>query len=214
MKEDLTDYRKTYEKDSLSKESMDSNPIKQFQDWFHEVEEKGGVEEANAMTVSTVDENGFPKNRVVLLKKFDDNGFYFYTNYNSDKGKALAQNNKICLSFFWPNLERQVVISGIAEKTSEADSTEYFHSRPKGSQIGAMASPQSEVIKSREFLEENLAQLQEKYKNSEVPKPEYWGGYIIKPVSVEFWQGRPNRLHDRIRYTKTESDWKIERLAP
>lgn len=214
MKEDLTDYRKTYEKDSLSKESMDSNPIKQFQDWFHEVEEKGGVEEANAMTVSTVDENGFPKNRVVLLKKFDDNGFYFYTNYNSDKGKALAQNNKICLSFFWPNLERQVIISGIAEKTSEADSTEYFHSRPKGSQIGAMASPQSEVIKSREFLEENLAQLQEKYKNSEVPKPEYWGGYIIKPVSVEFWQGRPNRLHDRIRYTKTESDWKIERLAP
>lgn len=214
MKEDLTDYRKTYEKDSLSKESMDSNPIKQFQDWFHEVEEKGGVEEANAMTVSTVDENGFPKNRVVLLKKFDDNGFYFYTNYNSDKGKALAQNNKICLSFFWPNLERQVIISGIAEKTSEADSTEYFHSRPKGSQIGAMVSPQSEVIKSREFLEENLAQLQEKYKNSEVPKPEYWGGYIIKPVSVEFWQGRPNRLHDRIRYTKTESDWKIERLAP
>lgn len=214
MKEDLTDYRKTYEKDSLSKESMDSNPIKQFQDWFHEVEEKGGVEEANAMTVSTVDENGFPKNRVVLLKKFDDNGFYFYTNYNSDKGKALAQNNKICLSFFWPNLERQVVISGIAEKTSEADSTEYFHSRPKGSQIGAMVSPQSEVIKSREFLEENLSQLQEKYKNSEVPKPEYWGGYRIKPVSVEFWQGRPNRLHDRIRYTKTESDWKIERLAP
>lgn len=214
MKEDLTDYRKSYNKDSLSKEIMESNPIKQFQNWFHEVEEKGGVEEANAMTVSTVDENGFPKNRVVLLKKFDDNGFYFYTNYNSDKGKAIAQNNKVCLSFFWPNLERQVIIRGIAEKTSEADSTEYFHSRPKGSQIGAMASPQSEVIESREFLENNLSQLQEKYKNSEVPKPEYWGGYLINPLSIEFWQGRPNRLHDRILYTKLESDWKMERLAP
>lgn len=214
MKEDLTDYRKSYNKDSLSKEIMESNPIKQFQNWFHEVEEKGGVEEANAMTVSTVDENGFPKNRVVLLKKFDDNGFYFYTNYNSDKGRAIAQNSKVCLSFFWPNLERQVIIRGIAEKTSEADSTEYFHSRPKGSQIGAMASPQSEVIESREFLENNLSQLQEKYKNSEVPKPEYWGGYLINPLSIEFWQGRPNRLHDRILYTKLESDWKMERLAP
>lgn len=214
MKEDLTDYRKSYNKDSLSKEIMESNPIKQFQNWFHEVEEKGGVEEANAMTVSTVDENGFPKNRVVLLKKFDDNGFYFYTNYNSDKGRAIAQNKKVCLSFFWPNLERQVIIRGIAEKTSEADSTEYFHSRPKGSQIGAMASPQSEVIESREFLENNLSQLQEKYKNSEVPKPEYWGGYLITPLSIEFWQGRPNRLHDRILYTKLESDWKMERLAP
>lgn len=214
MKEDLTDYRKSYEKGSLSKEVLESNPLKQFQKWFHQVEEKGGLEEANAMTISTVGEDGFPKNRVVLLKKFDDDGFCFYTNYHSDKGKSIAQNNKVCLSFFWPNLERQVIISGIAEKTSETDSVEYFHSRPKGSQIGALASPQSEVIESREILEENLSNLQEKYKNSEVPKPDYWGGYLIKPTSIEFWQGRPNRLHDRIRYTRTELDWKIERLAP
>lgn len=214
MKEDLTNYRKSYEKGSLSKEALESNPLKQFQKWFHQVEEKGGVEEANAMTLATVDENGFPKNRVVLLKKFDDTGFYFYTNYNSDKGKAIAQNNKVCLSFFWPNLERQVIICGMAEKTSEADSAEYFHSRPKGSQIGALTSPQSDAIESREILEENLSKLQEKYKNSEVPKPDYWGGYSIRPVSIEFWQGRANRLHDRIRYTRTERDWKIERLAP
>lgn len=216
MAEDLSDYRKSYEKDALYEASLLSDPMEQFEQWFHEVEKTGGVEEVNAMNISTVSEDGFPKSRVVLLKKFDKNGFYFYTNYHSEKGKAIEKNNKVSLAFFWPNMERQVIIKGFAEKTSEADSTEYFHSRPKGSQIGAVASPQSEVIESRLVLAEKLALLKKQYENSEVPKPKFWGGYLIRPISVEFWQGRANRLHDRIRYSKKQdgNSWKIERLAP
>lgn len=216
MAEDLSDYRKSYEKDALYEASLLSDPMEQFEQWFQEVEKTGGVEEVNAMSISTVSVDGFPKSRVVLLKKFDKNGFYFYTNYHSEKGKAIEKNNKVSLAFFWPNMERQVIIKGFAEKTSKADSTEYFHSRPKGSQIGAVASPQSEVIESRLVLAEKLARLEEQYENSEVPKPEFWGGYLIRPISVEFWQGRANRLHDRIRYSKNEdgNSWKIERLAP
>ena len=168
----------------------------------------------NAMTISTIGADGFPKGRVVLLKKYDEYGFYFYTNYNSEKGKSIANNNKVSLSFFWPNMERQIIIKGIAEKTSEADSTNYFHSRPKGSQLGAAVSHQSSVLESREILEENLAILEKKYENAEIPKPEEWGGYLVKPISIEFWQGRANRLHDRIRYTLKDKDWVIERLAP
>ncbi|SDW94167.1 pyridoxamine 5'-phosphate oxidase [Aequorivita viscosa] len=214
MEEKLYNYRKSYEKAVLSETSVHENPMQQFRTWFFEVQDSNSVDEVNAMTISTVGVDGFPKGRVVLLKKYDENGFYFYTNYNSEKGKAITQNNKVSLSFFWPKMERQILIKGIAEKTSEADSTNYFHSRPKGSQLGAMVSPQSSPVASREILEKNLSELEKEYENKEVPKPKEWGGFLIRPVSIEFWQGRANRLHDRIRYTLKEYDWVIERLAP
>lgn len=214
MGEKLHDFRKSYEKGELSKTSIDENAMQQFQKWFHDVKGSGGVDEVNAMTISTIGTDGYPKGRVVLLKKYDEYGFYFYTNYNSEKGKSIAHNNKVSLSFFWPNMERQIIIKGTAEKTSEADSTNYFHSRPKGSQLGTAVSHQSKVVKSREIMEENLAALEKKYENKEVPKPADWGGFLIKPISMEFWQGRPNRLHDRIRYTLINDDWIIERLEP
>lgn len=214
MAEKLHDYRKSYEKGELSENSVDENPMQQFRKWFYEVQNSGGVDEVNAMTVNTIGTDGFPKGRVVLLKKYDEYGFYFYTNYESEKGKAIANNNKVSLSFFWPNMERQIIIKGTAEKTSEADSTNYFHSRPKGSQLGAVVSHQSEVVESREVLEKNLAELEKKYEQEEVPKPDNWGGILVKPISIEFWQGRPNRLHDRIRYRLKDNDWVIERLAP
>ncbi|MEG1265910.1 MAG: pyridoxamine 5'-phosphate oxidase [Myroides sp.] len=212
---DLSNYRKSYEKSELLESMIDENPMMQFQKWFYETEEFGGVEEVNAMTVSTIGLDGFPKSRIVLLKKYDEYGFTFVTNYDSEKGKALLQNPQVCLSFFWPSVERQVIIKGTAEKQTEAYSEGYFHSRPKGSQIGTVVSPQSTVIPNREFLDEKLKSLESEYQNMEVPKPENWGGVLVKPVSIEFWQGRANRLHDRIRYTLLESgDWKIERLAP
>lgn len=214
MEEKLFNYRKSYEKGSLSEESVDENPMQQFRTWFYEAKESGTVDEVNAMTVSTISTDGFPKSRVVLLKKYDEEGFYFYTNYNSEKGKAIAHNPKVAISFFWPKLERQIIIKGVAEKTSEADSTNYFHSRPRGSQLGAMVSPQSEPIESREVLEKNLADLETKFEGQEIPKPLDWGGILVRPISIEFWQGRPNRLHDRIRYTLKDFDWIIERLAP
>lgn len=214
MAEELFSYRKSYEKGNLSKETVDENPMQQFRSWFYEVKDSGGVDEVNAMTVSTIGLDGYPKGRVVLLKKYDEHGFYFYTNYNSEKGKSIDNNHKISISFFWPNMERQVIIKGIAERTSEADSTNYFHSRPKGSQLGTLVSRQSTVLESREVLENELVALEEKYKNQEIPKPTYWGGYLIRPVEIEFWQGRPNRLHDRIRYTLVDNDWLIDRLAP
>lgn len=212
---DLSNYRKSYEKSELLESMIDENPMMQFQKWFYETEEFGGVEEVNAMTVSTIGLDGFPKSRIVLLKKYDEYGFTFVTNYDSEKGKALLQNPQVCLSFFWPSVERQVIIKGIAEKQTEAYSEGYFHSRPKGSQIGTVVSPQSSIIPNREFLDEKLKTLEDKYENIEVPKPENWGGVLVKPISIEFWQGRANRLHDRIRYTLLESgDWRIERLAP
>lgn len=212
---DLSNYRKSYEKSELLESMIDENPMMQFQKWFYETEEFGGVEEVNAMTISTIGLDGFPKSRIVLLKKYDEYGFTFVTNYDSEKGKALLKNPQVCLSFFWPSIERQVIIKGIAEKQTQAYSEGYFHSRPKGSQIGTVVSPQSQVIPNREFLDEKLKSLEAEYQNTEVPKPENWGGVLVKPVSIEFWQGRANRLHDRIRYTLLESgDWKIERLAP
>lgn len=194
--------------------AISENPMELFQKWFYEVEASDGVDETNAMTLSTIGLDGFPKNRVVLLKKYTHEGFIFYTNYRSEKGKAIADNPNVCISFFWPNLERQVIIKGRANKIAENLSDGYFQSRPTGSQLGAIVSDQSSVIPSREILEEELKRLEKEFEGKEIERPEWWGGYLVAPVSMEFWQGRPNRLHDRIRFTLEGVDWKIERLAP
>lgn len=211
---DLSNYRKSYEKSELLENTIPGDPIQLFHKWFYEAEEqeKG---EVNAMTVSSIGLDGFPKSRVVLLKKFNEEGFIFYTNYNSEKGKAILQHPNVCISFFWPILERQVIIKGIAEKTTAQVSDNYFDSRPEGSKLGAIVSNQSEVIPSREYLDEKLKNLETEMSGSEIKRPENWGGFLVRPISVEFWQGRANRLHDRIRYELQEGyNWKIERLAP
>ena len=213
--EDLSDYRKSYDKSALLETSIPEDPINLFHQWFHEVEDFGGIEEVNAMTVSTIGLDGFPKSRVVLLKKYSEEGFIFYTNYNSEKGKAITNNPNVCLSFFWHSMERQVIIKGIAEKTPTNISDGYFESRPDGSKLGAIVSNQSEVIPSRVFLEDKLKQLELDSQGKEILRPEFWGGFLIKPVEVEFWQGRPNRLHDRIRYQlQPDYSWKTDRLSP
>ena len=213
--EDLSNYRKSYDKSELLENTIPEDPINLFNRWFHEVEDFGGVDEVNAMTVSTIGLDGFPKSRVVLLKKYTFEGFIFYTNYNSEKGKAISNNPNICLSFFWHTLERQVIIKGIAEKTAKNISDGYFESRPDGSKLGAIVSNQSEVIPSRTVLEEKLSQLEQDFQGKEILRPDFWGGFLVKPVEVEFWQGRPNRLHDRIRYQlQDDFSWKMERLAP
>lgn len=215
MEKDLGNYRKTYQKSALLESNTPENPIELFQQWFYEVENFGGIEEPNAMAISTIGLDGFPKNRMVLLKRFTWEGFIFYTNYNSEKGKAITANPHICLSFYWSNLERQVIIKGIAEKLAPNLSDGYFESRPDGSKLGAWASNQSQVVPSREALDLALKSYEEKFKNAEIPRPEFWGGYLVKPQSVEFWQGRPNRMHDRIRYTlQSDFSFKKERLAP
>ena len=212
--ENLHDKRKIYEKSQLIETEIKENPIEQFRNWFLDASENPSVSEANAMAVSTLEEDGCPRTRMVLLKAYTYEGFVFYTNYNSRKGKAIERTHKACLHFFWPGLERQIIIKANLEKIAENLSDGYFHSRPKGSQLGAAASPQSQEIPNRQFLEEKLKALEEEYKNKEVPRPENWGGYIAKPYEIEFWQGRPNRLHDRIIYTLEDLDWKISRLAP
>src|SRR5690606_16039524 len=215
MQKDLGNYRKSYERSELDEASIKENPMEQFQKWFYEVEATQGVEEPNAMTVSTLGLDGFPKSRVVLLKKFTEEGFIFYTNYLSEKGRAIAVDPRVCLSFFWPNLERQVIIKGRAEKLAANLSDGYFESRPMGSQLGAIVSPQSEVVASRIELEEALISLEREYHGKEIRRPEHWGGLLVRPQSLEVWQGRPNRLHDRIRYSlQGDYNWKIERLAP
>ena len=212
---DLSNYRKSYDKSELLETSIPEDPINLFNRWFHEVEDFGGVDEVNAMTVATIGLDGFPKSRVVLLKKFNEEGFVFYTNYNSQKGRAIAANPNVCLSFFWHSMERQVIIKGRAQKTSEIVSDGYFDSRPDGSKLGAIVSNQSEVIPSRSFLENNLKELERKFEGKEIPRPDFWGGYLVVPHEVEFWQGRPNRLHDRIQYVLQEDySWSINRLSP
>lgn len=212
---DLSNYRKSYEKSELLESMIPEDPINLFHRWFHEVKEFGGVDEVNAMTVATIGLDGFPKSRVVLLKKYDENGFVFYTNYNSEKGKAILQNPNICLSFFWHSIERQVIIKGIAEKTTENVSDNYFASRPDGSKLGAIVSNQSEVIPNREFLENELKALENETQGKEILRPNNWGGFLVRPTEIEFWQGRPNRLHDRIRYAlQDDFAWSINRLAP
>ncbi|KUJ50656.1 pyridoxamine 5'-phosphate oxidase [Chryseobacterium sp. JAH] len=212
--ENLHDKRKVYEKSQLIESEIKENPIEQFRDWFLAASENPTVYEANAMAVSTLEDDGCPRTRMVLLKEYTYEGFIFYTNYDSRKGKAIAKNHKACLHFFWPGLERQIIIKADLEKIAENLSDGYFHSRPKGSQLGAAVSPQSEVIPNRDFLETKLKELEVQFEHREVPRPENWGGYIAKPYEIEFWQGRPNRLHDRIIYTLDDIDWGISRLAP
>lgn len=215
MEKDLSNYRRNYQKKELSLKDIPENPLELFQKWFYEVEEFGGDIESNAMTISTIGLDGYPKNRAVLLKKYTWEGFIFYTNYNSEKGKAIKANPNVCLSFLWHHIERQIIIKGKAEKISENLSDGYFESRPDGSKLGAWASHQSEPVPSRKYLDDRLVEYELKFKDKEITRPKYWGGYIVKPVSIEFWQGRPNRMHDRVRYTLQEDyNWKIERLAP
>jgi pyridoxamine 5'-phosphate oxidase len=215
MEKDLSNYRKSYVKKELLETDVPQNPLELFQKWFYEVENSNSIEEPNAMTVSTIGSDGFPQNRIVLLKKFTWEGFIFYTNYNSAKGKAIANNPNVCVSFFWQGMEQQIIIKGKVEKIPENISDGYFESRPTGSKLGAWASNQSEVVASKEQLNSNLEKLEQQYESKEIPRPPHWGGYIIKPEYIEFWQGRPNRMHDRIRYQLQENyEWKIDRLAP
>ena len=215
MEKDLGDYRKSYEKGALLETAISHNPMELFQKWFHEVDTHFHQGETNAMTISTIGLDGYPKNRVVLLKKYTFEGFVFYTNYESEKGKAITANPNVCLSFYWAAAERQVIIKGTAVKIEKNLTDDYFESRPKGSQLGALASRQSSVIANREVLETKLKSLESEYESKQITRPKFWGGFIVKPIEIEFWQGRANRLHDRIRYQlQHDFSWKIERLSP
>jgi pyridoxamine 5'-phosphate oxidase len=215
MQKDLSNYRKSYDKEELLESNCPENPIQLFQTWFLNADKSNQLDESNAMTVSSIGLDGFPKSRVVLLKKYTSDGFIFYTNYDSEKGKAIAKNNNVCLSFFWPALEQQIIIKGKAELLANDLSDSYFDSRPNGSKLGAWASNQSSVVTSRKELDDNLLSIEKKFEGKEISRPKNWGGYLVKPISIEFWQGRPNRMHDRIRYNlKKDFSWKIERLSP
>ena len=209
----ISSIRKDYQLQSLSESDVKQDPIGQFGKWWDEAI-ASSIDEVNAMTLSTVTAEGKPSARIVLLKGFDERGFVFFTNYESNKGAQLTANPFASLVFFWKELERQVRIEGICEKVSEQESDDYFHSRPIGSQLGACASPQSRVIESRRVIENNLEKLQDQYRDMEIPRPAHWGGYRVVPEAIEFWQGRSSRLHDRIKYTNENQTWKIVRLAP
>lgn len=213
--ENLHNKRQVYNKFRLLETEIKKNPMEQFRDWYHEAEENCQNTEVNVMSVSTIEEDNCPRTRMVLLKEYTWEGFIFYTNYRSRKGMALEKNNKACLHFFWPQIERQVIIKAILEKVSDNLNDGYFSVRPRGSQLGAWASAQSEVISGSDFLERRYLDFENEFQGREIPRPENWGGYMAKPYEIEFWQGRPNRLHDRILYSLDDQfNWKIERLAP
>ncbi len=213
MEKDIADIRKDYKLRSLLEKDVDPDPIKQFRQWWNDAT-MSNVEEPNAMTLATSTKKGKPSARIVLLKGLNNNGFVFFTNYESRKGNDLKENPYAGLVFFWKELERQVRIEGSVKKLSEKESDEYFVLRPEQSRIGAWSSPQSQVIKSRVSLEEMFEKYTHLFTDGTILRPPHWGGYIVKPILVEFWQGRPNRLHDRLQYTLSNDEWKIERLAP
>jgi pyridoxamine 5'-phosphate oxidase len=225
MSNEIADIRKDYKLASLEEADVAANPIDQFTRWWNEAV-ASQIDEVNAMTLATANAAGVPAARIVLLKGYNPNGFIFFTNYESDKGKNLAQNPKAALVFFWKELERQIRVEGTVEKVSAEESDRYFNSRPASSRIGAWASPQSAVIENRLVIEQNVERYSSIFANDSIERPDHWGGYIVKPTSIEFWQGRSSRLHDRIRYVlensaynaatdkRTDLNWKIERLAP
>ncbi|PYF76802.1 pyridoxamine 5'-phosphate oxidase [Pedobacter nutrimenti] len=211
--ETLQNLRQDYRSAELSEQDADQDPINQFSKWFADAM-NAKLYEPNVMTLATADRSGKPSARIVLLKGFDQHGFVFFTNYDSVKGKEIAENPQASLVFFWPELERQVRIDGSVSKVSAQVSDQYFHSRPIGSQIGATASPQSTKMQNRESLEEKVKELTAAYQGKEIPRPQHWGGYLVKPSQIEFWQGRSSRLHDRINYELVDGNWIISRLAP
>ncbi|MBM3416840.1 MAG: pyridoxamine 5'-phosphate oxidase [Bacteroidetes bacterium] len=214
MKGKIANIRKNYSRKKLLEKKAAADPFAQFAKWWKQALQSD-IDEVNAMTLATASADGMPSARVILLKDFSDKGFTFFTNYESYKGQQLAENPRACLVFFWKELERQVRITGLVEKTSEEASSGYFNSRPVESRIGALASPQSRVIESREWLDENFSHKEKELEGQTIERPVYWGGYIVKPVIIEFWQGRPGRLHDRLQYSLQEDgSWKMERLAP
>ena len=214
MNKNIADIRKDYQLQSLLETDIASDPFTQFSRWWDDAV-KSELDEINAMTLATASLTGIPAARIVLLKSVTKDGFVFFTNYNSHKGKELEENPNACLVFFWKELERQVRITGSVEKVSAKESDEYFNSRPAGSRIGAWASPQSSVIESRETIEKNILKYEEQFGGTEIVRPPHWGGYIVIPTVIEFWQGRPSRLHDRMQYSKLQDEnWRIERLAP
>lgn len=199
---------------ALNMEDAAENAMEQFEKWWQEAL-KSEIEEVNAMTLATASADGLPAARIVLLKGYHEAGFQFFTNYESFKGRQLLENPRACLVFFWKELERQIRITGLVEKLSEKESNDYFRARPEGSRISAWASPQSTVIESNEWLIQQAKSFEDKFSDSEIPRPPFWGGYLVKPVTLEFWQGRPDRLHDRLLYSLQENGkWLIERLAP
>ncbi len=205
--------RNAYIQAKLAKKTVDPNPFKQFKQWFDEAL-KAELHEPNAMVLTTVDKSQQPSQRTVLLKYFDENGFVFFTNYKSKKSEHIQSNNAVSVLFPWYGIKRQVMITGRAKKISPVESARYFLSRPFGSQLGAWISHQSKVISSRSLLETKLEEMKQKFSSGKVPVPDFWGGYQITLDTIEFWQGRPNRLHDRIMYVKDENNWKIKRLSP
>jgi pyridoxamine 5'-phosphate oxidase len=209
----IADIRKDYKLKSLLEGDVATNPFVQFNQWWEEAI-ASNIDEVNAMTLATVGSNGKPSARIVLLKGIDKNGFHFFTNYESHKAKDMDANNNVALIIFWKELERQIRIEGTATKLKDAESDAYYFSRPIDSQIGAWSSPQSNVINSRTILEENVAAFKSKFETEKITRPDFWGGYAVQPTVIEFWQGRSNRLHDRLQYTKLDNDWKLERLAP
>ena len=209
----IADIRKDYKLRSFAEDEAAENPFKQFTNWFNEAVESN-IDEVNAMTLATVNAAGKPSARIVLLKGMSEKGYEFYTNYESDKAQEIAGNNNVAIVFFWKELERQIRIEGTVKKAPDDVSDTYFNSRPEESRIGAWSSPQSRIIPSREILEENVNATRAKFAAGEITRPEFWGGYIVEPALFEFWQGRSNRLHDRIEYVKSETGWIKRRLAP
>jgi pyridoxamine 5'-phosphate oxidase len=213
VKKNLAGLRQEYAASALNEKAMHAHPFEQFSNWF-DLAAESGIAEPNAMTLATVDSHGMPHARVVLLKALDETGFVFYTNYHSEKAKQLAQNPQASILFFWIELQRQVRISGTVKKVTASESDEYFNIRPRASQLGALASPQSQVIPGREHLEQRFSLLEKQYSEKPITRPKNWGGYRLTPIRIEFWQGRANRLHDRLVYEKSGTHWVKKRLAP